>query len=270
MRKLLACLVLTLLAVSFLATGAGAAELPGLLAEDAFELETAGDPQISPDGRTVVYVRRFADVRTDRRHANLWLVNFDGANHRPLTTGAYSDGSPRWSPDGTRIAFVSDREGTPQVHVIWLESGSRAKLTQSPSPPDSIAWSPDGRWLSFVAVVPGDEPSIVTMPKAPEGATWAEPARVVDRLIYRFNGAGYLPQGFSQVFVVPATGGTARQVSHGDFHHGSSIAGGSAPVWTPDGKSILLSANRRPDWDLFALDTEVFEASRWRTARSAH
>ncbi len=245
------------LALGAIAPGAFAS---GLAATDAFELELASDPQISPDGRTIVYVRQFADVRTDRRFSNLWRVDFDGGNHRPLTTGAYGDSSPRWSPDGTRIAFLSNREGSSQAHMLWLESGTSARLTNLENPPEGLSWSPDGRWLAFIAVVPGEAPVLATMPKPPEGATWADPARVVDRLVYRFNGAGYLREGYSQVFVVPATGGTARQVSRGDFHHSSAQVGpGGAPVWTPDGKGLLIAANRRPDWDLFPLDTEIYE-----------
>ncbi len=262
----------SLLAAAWLFTAAaGAAEppdagtpgpgKPGLKAEDTFELEVAGDPQISPDGKTIVYVRRFADVRTDRRFSNLWRMDFDGENHRPLTTGAFSDSSPRWSPDGSRIAFLSNRGGSPQIQVLWLDGGSISPVTHHITAPESLSWSPDGRWLAFVALVPGEGPKIAKMPAPPEGATWAEPARVVDRLVYRFNGAGYLPEGFSHVFVVPAAGGTARQVSRGDFSHSSTFGGGGAPAWSPDGKSILLAANRRPDWDLFPLDTEVFEFS---------
>jgi acylaminoacyl-peptidase len=235
------------------------AELPGLKAEDAFELELAADPQISPDGRWVVYVRQFADVRTDRRYSNLWLVGFDGSGHRPLTTGLFSDRAPRWSPDGGRVAFVSDREGGAQIHLLWLDGGAAARLTNLQSAPAGLAWSPDGRWIAFTAVVRGEGPKIATLPKPPEGATWAEPARVVDRLVYRFNAAGYLPEGYSHLFVVPATGGTARQISSGDFHHGPAGRGGGQPQWTPDGRHLLIAANRRPDWDLESLDTEIYE-----------
>src|SRR5256884_9694418 len=90
-----------------------------LAASDIFNLQFASDPQISPDGKRIVYVRAFADIMSDKRLSNLWSVNFDGLDNRGVTSGNFSDESPRWSPDGTRIAFVSDRDGTPQLYVRW-------------------------------------------------------------------------------------------------------------------------------------------------------
>ena len=95
---------------------------------DVFSVQVASDPQISPDGKGIVYVRQSADVASDHRVSNLWIVNFDGSEHRPLTTGSSSDSSPRWSPDGTRLAFVSDRDGKSQLYVRWMDSGQTAKL----------------------------------------------------------------------------------------------------------------------------------------------
>jgi len=235
-----------------------AAGLPGLKAEDAFDLELATDPQISPDGSQVVYVRRWADVMTDRRYANLWLVDVAGGGQRGVTTGKFNDHTPRWSPDGRRVGFVSDRGGSPQVHVAWVEAGGPVAITNHVTAPSRLAWSPDGRTIAFTALVPGTAPSVAPMPKPPKGAEWAEPARVIDRLVYRFNAQGYLPEGFSHLFVVPADGGTARQVSSGDFPHGATFGVTGGPVWTPDGARILIPANRRPDWDMEPLDSDIW------------
>ncbi len=124
-----------------------------LAAGDLFELELASDPQISPDGSRIVYVRRWADVHEDRWRANLWIIASTGEDHRPLTTGARSDSSPRWSPDGGRLAFVSSEGGSAQLWVRWMDSGQCARLTNLPESPGSIAWSPDGRWIAFTAFV---------------------------------------------------------------------------------------------------------------------
>jgi acylaminoacyl-peptidase len=227
---------------------------------DLFDLETASDPQISPEGKHVVYVRRFADVMTDRRLANLWIVDTDGSNHRPLTTGKQNDGSPRWSPDGKQLLFVSERDGAAQIYRRFMDTGETARLTNLTKSPTGIAWSPDGKWISFAMHVPQPPRKIADMPAPPEGAKWSEPARVIDRSVYRFNGVGYLEPGFTQLFVIPAEGGTPRQITSGEYHHGGP-AGVSfeEAVWSRDGKALIVAAVRRPDWEDERLDTELWE-----------
>ncbi len=232
-----------------------------LAIEDIFNLELASDPQISPDGTRVVYVRQFADIMKDQRRSNLWMVSFDGKDHRPLTTGNFSDNSPRWSPDGTQIAYISDRDGSPQIYRHWMDSGQTAKLSSLTSDPSGIAWSPDAKWISFTALVAEEAPIVDGMPVKPEGATWADPARVIDQLVYRFNGPGYLKPGYHHLFVLPAEGGTPRQISSGDFQHGGVGFRASEAVWTPDSKHLILSANRHPNYELEPLDTDVYEFS---------
>ena len=119
-----------------------------LTALDVFTLQYAGDPQISPDGKRMVYVRQFSDVMSDKHYSNLWAISADGSEDRALTSGNYSDGSPRWSPDGTRIAYISDRDGKPQLYVRWMDSGQIASLTNLENAPSDIAWSPDGKRIA--------------------------------------------------------------------------------------------------------------------------
>lgn len=233
-----------------------------LVPQDVFNIEYTSDPQISPDGRQVVYVRHFADIMTDKNYSNLWIVDFNGSNHRPLTTGNYSDSAPRWSSDGGRLAYVSDRSGSPQIWVRWLDSGQTAKLTSLQESPAGINWSPDGKLLSFHALAPESALKIAEIPSAPKGATWAAPPVIIDKLIYRFNDAGYLKSGYHHIFVIPSEGGTPRQISGGNFDHGGvGVRGVSEAVWTPDSKYLIASANRRPDRDREPLDTEVYEFS---------
>jgi dipeptidyl aminopeptidase/acylaminoacyl peptidase len=236
-----------------------AAAVAGLRAEDVFRMEGASDPQISPDGARVVYVRRFADVMSDRTYSNLWIVNADGAGHRALTTGNSSDSSPRWSPDGTRIAFLSARDGTPQIFVRWMDTGETMQVSRLTEAPAGLEWSPDGKWLSFAMLVPEAGPRLIQMPRAPEGAKWAEPAMVVDRLVYRFNGPGYLKHGYWHLHVIPADGGAARQITSGPYHHGGVGFRASTAVWSPDSKYLIVSANRRDDSELEPLDTGIWE-----------
>ena len=176
-----------------------AAELKSLKPMDVFELETPSSPQISPDGKRIVYVRQFADVMEDKRRSNLWIVNFDGTEHRPLTTGKYSDSSPQWSADGSQLIFISDRDGVAADLRMWVNTGQIAKLTNLTQPPAGLRWSPDGKWISFTMNVPDKPRKLIEMPQAPEGAKWAEPAKVIDQTIYRFNAMGYLKPGYKHV-----------------------------------------------------------------------
>jgi len=228
---------------------------------DIFQLQTATQPRISPDGKRIVYMRNFADVVTDRRYSNLWIISFDGTGDRPLTSGKYSDTDARWSPDGSQIAFLSNRDGAAQIWRMWIDALQMAKVNSVTSPPASINWSPDGKWLSFVMHVPQPGPKIADLPAAPEGAHWADPPKIIDKLVYRFNGAGYLKPGYTQVFVVPSEGGAVRQISHGNYQHGGLGFQSSEPIWSADGKSLLMSANRHDDYEQEPRDTEIYDFS---------
>ncbi len=225
-------------------------------AADVFELEYVADPQISPDGNRIVYVRTFMDVMTDRPRRNLWLINFDGSGHRPLLTGQQNFSSPRWSPDGSRLLYVaSDEHGKPQLFLRWMDTGQTAMLTRLQRAPGGLSWSPDGRWIAFSMFVPDSPDPFAKLPPKPEGAEWAPPARTYERLLYRMDGAGFLPLGHTHLFLLPAEGGTPRQLTEGPYNHGGT------PEWTPDGRHLLISANRRDDWEYQMSDSEIYEIS---------
>jgi dipeptidyl aminopeptidase/acylaminoacyl peptidase len=241
-----------LLVVACVVSAGAEAAKPAFEPMDVFALEWASDPEIAPDGARVAYVRQSFDIRTDSRRRAIWLVDRDGDNHHPLGSGAHSESSPRWSPDGTRLAFVAgDADGGAQIYVHWFGEHATSHVTNLTETPSRLVWSPDGRQLAFVMrVAAKQEPLEVTLPEAPEGASWAEPLKAINRMVYRADGEGFLPDAFSQVFVVPADGGSARQLTEGPWQH-EDLA------WTPDGRELLVAANRRPDSDLVPADTEI-------------
>jgi len=223
---------------------------------DVFDLEWVEQPRMSPDGDHIVYERRGMDVMDDRRTSHLWIVGADGSGHEKLTTREVNESSPRWSPDGSKIAFTSSSEahGT-EVYLHWVESGRTARLTQLENAPSGLSWSPDGTRLAFSAHVSEPEPQLVSPPDAPEGADWAEPPRVETRLNHEADGAGVLPYGYDHLFVVSVEGGGARQITSGDYNHSDR------PVWTPDGEALVFSANRHDDWERKRRDSEIYRVA---------
>ena len=240
------------LVLAALAAFPAVAAKPAFSPMDVFALEWASDPRISPDGTQVAYVRQSFDIKSDTRRRMIWLVDRDGGNHRPLVGGSASQASPRWSPDGKRLAFVSADGDGAQIHMYWFAQGVTARVTNLLDSPARLAWSPDGRHLAFVMRVPEKrEPLKVTLPDKPEDAKWAEPLKAIDRMVYRADGEGFLPDAFAQLFVVSADGGTARQLTQGAFDH-------DGVAWTADGSEILVSANRHENADLVPGDSEVY------------
>ena len=167
---------------------------------DIFNMEYVSDPQISPDGTRVIYVRNFKDVMTDKNYSNLWIVNYDGSNNRPLTSGNQNDFYPRWSHDGKKIIFKSNRQdGTMKLYMMWMDTRETLALTNEPMSPGAVTWSYDDKQVAFNMFVPTSHQSIVKMPAKPEGAQWNTPPIYIDDMIYRGDGRGYLKSGNAQL-----------------------------------------------------------------------
>jgi dipeptidyl aminopeptidase/acylaminoacyl peptidase len=239
--------------IAIVSTPLAAQETDRFQPADVFQLEVAADPRISPDGSRIVYVRTGFDIMTDRARTSLWIINSDGSGHRPLASGPVNYTQPRWSPSGNRIAYVSTEDERAQVFVRWMDTGQEARLTNLTEGPGGISWSPDGQWLAFSMFVPHDEGTVsAPMPDRPEGADWGPPLRVIDALQYRSDGSGYNDEGNTHLFVLPSEGGTPRQVTTGAFNHGGT------PEWTPDGASLIFSANRHDNPDEDPLNSEIY------------
>lgn len=229
-----------------------AQDKPAFSSMDVFALEWASNPQISPDGQRVVYLRRGMDIMTDKRIARLWLINSDGTEHQKLTSKDVNEGNPTWSPDGTRIAFTASTEQGTELFVYWLKTAKVARLSQLDASPKGLAWSPDGKWLAFTMFKKGEELALVTPPKKPKGAEWATPPRVTTRFKHEADGVGKLPPGYTHLFVIPAEGGNARQLTEGNFNHGRKVH------WTTDSKALLFSSNLKENWAYDFRNSEIY------------
>lgn len=206
---------------------------------DIGRLVTLGAPAVSPDGAHVAVAVRRVDLGTNRYRTAIWLTPTDGsAPPWRLTGSEQGDSSPAWSPDGTRLAVVTGREGGgAQLRVLPIGvPGEPVVVCERPEGISEPAWSPDGTRIAFVS--------------RERTARWAtgdddrarEPRRI-DRLFSRLDGEGWIIDRPSTVFVVDAGGGDPVAVAGGPYEH-------SSPAWSPDGRTLAVVADREPDWDL--------------------
>jgi dipeptidyl aminopeptidase/acylaminoacyl peptidase len=216
---------------------------PHFQPEDVFALRFAADPQIRPDGKQVAYVRTGYDIMTDGENRAIWLVDLGSGQETPLVAGSGAFMAPRWSPDGTRLAYIAAGEGEkPQLYVRWMSTGTAVKLTTLPQVPRSVTWSPDGNSIAFEMFVPEDGLKLGAPVPKPAGAKWADPPNIVTDVTYRFDGRGKLEPGHSHIFEISSSGGAPRQVTYGDFDENGTLS------WSPDGKSLYFAGNRHDNW----------------------
>ena len=202
-----------------------------ITSEDLLAWKIANDPRMAPDGTRVVCTLTIVDEAAKGYQTHLWIVPVGSGQPWQLTTARARETGPRWSPDGSRVAFVSDRGGAKQVHVIPAAGGEARPLTSGALSPSDLAWSPDGRWIAFVGK-PGPEP-------AQQGSD----VKVISRLYHKLDGEGFWDGRWKQIFVVSAEGGAPRQLTEGEYDH-------LGPAWSPDGASLAYTGNASPDADL--------------------
>ena len=222
--------------------------------EDIFQLEVATSPQVSPDGDHIVYVRRSNDIMTDSTRSSIWIADSEGESHRPLLSSSNNYYAPRWSPDGTRLAYLSNTEGKPQLFVRWIDTGQTALVTNVASSPSSITWSPDGKTIAFtMSVDVKEQPLKVNMPAKPKGANWSESFQYITRARYLADGRGVLEPAYTHIFVVPSEGGTARQLTSGNYHHRGALS------FAADSQAIYFSANRSGNWEYEPGEADIYK-----------
>lgn len=197
--------------------------------EDLYAWELPGNPQVSPDGSKIVYEVLSIDKESDEYRSTLWLI--DGSDSpRKLTSGQWKDSSPAWSPDGSKIAFTSNRDEKNQLFVLPINGGEATQVTTLESGVGQFVWSPDGSTFAFTSAI---------APKK-EGDS---DVKVITSAYYKFDGMGFIDDKASQIFVVSADGGEAEQITEGALNH-DQIA------FSPNGYEIAFISNREPNWDI--------------------
>lgn len=196
--------------------------------DDLYNVRLVADPNISPDGRRVAYVVTTVDRDANGYKCALWLADSSGGEtpYR-YTSGSGKDTSPRWSPDGTLLAFLSDRSGKNQIHVMHGDGGESWQVTHGSNAVSEFTWAADSQALLFVAKVDRDEVS-------------TSDVRVISNLRYKFDGEGFLDGKRRHVFSVGIDGGEPKQLTEGDW---DSVQ----PALSPDGRWLAVMSNRTDD-----------------------
>lgn len=206
--------------------------------DDLFRLAMVGDAQISPDGRRVAYVRKTIEREADEYQSNIWL--WEDGETRQYSSGN-KDSTPRWSPDGTQLAFLSGREDRAQIYVLSTAGGEARRLTEIKRGAGTPIWSPDGSRIAFSAAVSFPDETEPDEEKPKRAKT-----HVFDRARFKFNGPGLIDDRRTDVFVVDVAGGVCRQLTDGDWN-------ARAGAWSPDGLHLAIAGDRDPEWDLRAF-----------------
>ena len=199
--------------------------------DDLFEIRMVADPQVSPDGRRVAFVVSTLDREANRYRSSIWMASSIG-DEEPyqFTNGGGLDSSPRWSPDGSRLTFLSDRSGKNQIHVMAVDGGESEQITDGDDPPSEIQWSPDSSSVFFVR-------------RAGERFNEDTDTKILKTLRNRMDGEGFWDGRRRQIFSVAASGGEEpTQITSGDWDS-------SQPAPSPDGKRLAFCSNRADDRD---------------------
>jgi dipeptidyl aminopeptidase/acylaminoacyl peptidase len=212
--------------------------------QDLYALQSISDVQLSPAGRHVIYAAQRVDPKTEKKYTNLWLAPLEGGEPRQFTYGDHSDSQPRWSADGSQIAFLSNRADPDlpaRLYLLPFGGGEARPLSQIEGSLGDFAWSPDGRQLA--CQVRKTDPEARERQQDEQKKKLGVVARHYDRLFFKLDGFGYLPKERWHLWLVDARTGKARQLTdHPVWDEGP-------PAWSPDGKWLAFTSNRSPEPD---------------------
>jgi len=229
-----------------------------ITAEDLYKIETISDVRLSPNGAHVVYTVQRVDQKTEEKFTNLWLVPTKTGNTRQFTTGDQNDTHPRWSPDGNRIAFLSnrgDKEKPPQIYLIPVDGGEAHPLTTIEGTITEYVWSPDGRRV--VCAVRKTDPEKLEAQNDEQKKKLGVVSRHYERVFYKLDDYGYLPKERLHLWSVNARSGRAKQLTDHPVYDEQN------PNWSSDGEWLAYMSNRseNPDFDIDAVDLFVMPAA---------
>jgi acylaminoacyl-peptidase len=237
---------------------------------DAFKLNYVDNPRISPDGETIAFLKKGYDIMTDKQTSQLWMVKFDGSGLRPISPAGLNVSNPVWSPDGERLAWIASGKERHQLIMRYIDEGEESVLADFDKGPSSLAWSPDGKWLAYIQFVAKKNKSFIEMPLKPDGADWAPAPTFSNDIVYRSDGRGDLPEGYNQIFILSANGGSAVQISDLDYNVNAPIS------WSSNSTEIYFSAQDREELkgdfyesDLFMIDVTYGGVKRVTDKRGA-
>lgn len=224
-----------------------------ITAEDLYALQVLRDVRLSPDGRLIVYSLEWVEKKTEKKYSNLWLVDAEKGAPRRFTHGKHKDTSPRWSPDGRQIAFLSNRgdpEKPPQVYLISLDGGEAQPLTSLKGEIGNLSWSPDGRYL--LCTFRRTDPEDLEREKDEQKKKLGVVVRIYERVFYKLDGYGYLPHERTHIWLIDARTGRARPLTDGPIWDERD------PAFSPDGRWIAFISNRSEDPDLRPEADDLF------------